>query len=334
MKKETDPIQSDDQDHISTARIRENFSMDEIQRLLVDIGHTVSSHKAEQIGLDPENMVKTIRGGRVVWITIDEMNMVLSKQRRIATSKHIKQKIRKEDNLSNESTQRVDACRSLINTIRKLSQDESPLFTRLFRTLESLQNFTVGQAQELRVLEAAIQRKKKEDPILQEVERATEEMVSALKEDELADVDVCRSFCDRHMDDYLIRQRRIEPYIKKAKEHQLSFMLSKQQFIQFQFELFEKVENTLFKHLEEVLYYDKNASISNRLLEQSNEVRTMLNDSHLFFEQLSSLTPEELLARENIFVEAEKNHLSPLLQKMLNYAELFNTAWSQFVEET
>ncbi|MBD3268146.1 hypothetical protein GF373_15895 [bacterium] len=324
---------NENSEEAKSSRIRANYSMEEIQKLLADIGATVSSHKAEQIGIDPENMVKTIRGGRIVWITVEEMNAALSKQRKVSAPKKAQRSVRGNDSVSNEISRRVEACRSLIHSIRKVSPEDSPEFTRSLRTLESLQNLSVSQAREVRVLESAIQRKKQEDPILQEMDKATEEMMAAMKEDNHADVDVCQSFCDRHMDEYLARQKRLDPYIKKAKEYRLSFLLSKQQLFQFQYELIEKGEKALIKHIEEVMYYDKEGSVSDSLVKQSNEIRSLLSESKGFFDSLTSLTPEQLEEQKGLFAEADKQYLTPLFTKMLHFTDLFCSAWKKTVAQ-
>jgi len=333
MEKEKNTLLLDDSEESSSSKIRGNFSMEDIQKLLVDIGSTVSSYKAEQIGIDPENMVKTVRGGRVVWITVEEMNTVLAKQRRLTASKQGQRMLRGENSVSNEISRRADACRSFINEIRKVSPEDSQEFTRSLRTLESLQNLSVSNAREVRVLEAAIQRKRQEDPLLQEMDKATEEMMSALKEDEQADVNVCQSFCDHHMDEYLARQKRLEPYIKKAKEYRLSFLLSKQQLFQFQFDLIERGDGVLTKHIEEIVYYDKDVIFSDQLVQNSNEIRSLLDESRPFFDKLTALSPEELEDQKDLFIEADKNHLNPLFNKMLCFTDLFSSAWKANIEK-
>ena len=333
LENEINPLILDESEQSSGAKIRQNFSMEEIQKLLVDIGAEVSSYKAEQIHTDPRNMVQTIRGGRIVWITVDEMNALLSKQKRIVSARQAQRSIRGDNSISNEILRRADACRSLISAVRKVSPDDSPEFTRSLRTLESLQNLSVCNAREVRVLEAAIQRKKQEDPLLQEMEKATEEMMAALKEDEQAEVDVCQSFCDRHMEEYLARQKRLEPYVRKAKEFRLPFLLGKQQLFLFQYELIEKGERVLSKHMDEILYYDKETIYSDRLVNHANEIRSIIEQSCLYFNKLASLSPKELEDQKDLFIHGDKEYITPLFNKMIEYTDLFSEAWKVIVEK-
>ncbi len=312
--------------------VRNQYSMEEIHKMLGDIDAAVSTHKAKQQGVNPENMVKTIRGGRVVWITVEEMNEILSKQRKLSGKKYQKRTVRGEDSLTSEINRRVEACRSLIHTIRKVSPEESGAFTALLRNLECIQNMSVSHAREYRILENAIQRKKQQDPILQEMEDATSNMVDSLNKDNLSNVDLCQSFCDRHMDEYLAKQKRLEPYIRKAKEYRREFLLSKQQLFQFQFNLLDQGEQTLTQHLEEILYHDQEGEVSENLVQCSKEIRSLLNKGKLYFEKFEHYPPDELLENKDLFKEADQTYLTPLFNKIVGYVDLFRTAWTEFVE--
>jgi len=230
-------------------------------------------------------MVKTIRSGRIVWISVDEMKKVLAKQRRVTSPKKVQRNIRGKNNLSNEMTRRIGACRSLINAIRKVAPEDNPEFSRSMRSLETLQNLSVSHSREVRVLESAIQRKKQEYPIFQEMDKTRYDIMNALKEDLLSVVDVCQSFCDGHMDEYLACQKRIEPYINKANEYRVSFLISKQQLFQLQYELVEKGQQSLYKHIEKIVYLDKEASYSDTLVKNSNEIQSLVTENELTREQ-------------------------------------------------
>ena len=44
----------------------------------------MSACKTEAQDVDPEGMIETIRGGKVVWITCEEMNNILAVKRRVS----------------------------------------------------------------------------------------------------------------------------------------------------------------------------------------------------------------------------------------------------------
>jgi len=317
---------------LSSHAIKEDYSLDEIQKMMADIDSLVSSYKAEQQGIDPENMVKTIRGGRVVWITVEEMNNVLSKQRRIGKSKIVQRTIRGENSLSSEIHKRIEACRSLMNAIRKVAPKESAEFSSRMRNLESLQNITTSQAHDLYVLESAIQRKRQEDPLIREIDQATVDIVNSLKNNELADIDVTQSYCDRHMEEYLAKQKRLEPYLKKALECRLVLLQKKQQLYQFQFDLVGQGLQTLSNFLEEIVYFDKQNERAPQLFNTHEEICRLLDAAKPSIQQLADCPVEKLQDEENLFHETDTKYLTPLFSSMVRFVESFQNTWEQLVE--
>lgn len=330
--KETAPLNPPAKpESLSAHAIKADYSMEEIQKMLGDIDSLVNSYKAEQEGIDPENMVKTIRGGRVVWITVEEMNTVLAKQRQINKSKIVQRSIRGENNLTSEIHKRIEACRSLISAIRKVAPKESADFSSRMRNLESLQNITTSQARDLYVLENAIQRKRQEDPLIREIDNATTGILDSLQKNQLADVDVSQSFCDRHMEEYLAKQKRLEPYLKKAADCRLVLLQNKQQLYQFQFELIGLGLETLSKFLDDIFYYDKGKERSPELIKFHNEIRDLLDSAQPSVQQLSDCPVEKLQSEEHLFHETDTKYLTPLFTLMVRFVECFQDAWEELV---
>ncbi len=316
---------------LSSHLIREEYSMEEIAKMLTDIDSLISSYKAEQKGIDPENMVKTIRGGHVVWITIDEMNAILSKKRRIVKSQMIQRSIRGENNISSEIQKRIEACRSLIDAIRKIAPKESADFSSQMRNLESLQNITTSKAHDLYVLESAIQRKRQEDPLIQEFDCATKDIVQSLQKNKLDDIEINQSYCDRHMEEYLAKQKRLEPYLKKAGACRLELIQKKQQLYQFQFDLIDQGLKMLSGFLDDILYFDKQNVQAPVLIKSYEEIRSLLNNAKPIIHQLADYPPEKLQEDEHLFLEADTKYLTPLLTKTVLFVESFQEAWNLLV---
>ncbi|MEW6234480.1 MAG: hypothetical protein AB1656_03765 [Candidatus Omnitrophota bacterium] len=325
-KEETQPV-------VSSLSIRSKFSLEEINKMLGDIDAVISNLKAEMQGIDPEDMIKTVRGGRVVWITKEEMNTILAKQRKLTGVKYVKRSARGEDSLSSEINRRVEACRALINAVRKAAPEESAELSNRMRELEAMHNQSLSHAKEVRLLETAIHRKKMEDPILKEMENANAEMLDAFNKNELAEVDVCQSFCDRHMEEYLAKQKRIEPYVKKAKECRLAFLQTKQALFQFQFGMIEKGKEMLTRHIEEIVYHDKESVFSPSLAKMAQDLGNLLEESRSCFLALAEYPLEELENQKEAFNDADKRFLAPLFNQIVDFVELFKQAWSQCVEK-
>jgi len=326
QKKETQAVHS-------SLSIRSQYSLEEINKMLGEIDAAVSNLKAERQGIAPEDMIKTVRGGRVVWITKDEMNAILAKQRKLTGAKFVKRSARGDDSLSSEINRRVEACRALINAVRKAAPEESAELTNRMRELEAMHNQSLSHAKEVRLLETAIQRKKMEDPILQEMENANAEMLEAFNKNELAEVDVCQSYCDRHMEEYLAKQKRIEPYIKKAKECRMAFLQTKQALFQFQFDMIEKGKEMLGQHIQEIVYHDKEGNFYPSLAKMAQDLGNLLEEGRSSFHALAAYPIVELDNQKEAFNDADKRFLVPLFNQIIDFVELFKQAWAQCVEK-
>ncbi len=317
---------------LNSVRVREDFSMDEIQKMLGDIDDVLSAHKADQKGIDPENMVKTVRGGRVIWITKEEMNATLAKRRKISGAKYVKRSVRGENNLSSEINRRVDVCRKLIHVIKQAVPDMTAELTRRMRDLDVVHNRSISLARDIRLLETAIQRKKKEDPIISEMENATSDMMNALEKNSLSDVDMSQSFCDEHMEEYHAKQKRLEPYIKKAKDCRLRFLRAKQQIFQFEFDLLENGKDVIAEQIQKIVHRDKEGEVSESLVGMVEEIQSLLSKGKPRFQNLEGFADKELEDQDDLFVQLEKDYLTPLFDQFVCLIESFEKAWMQFVK--
>ncbi len=331
QQEEPQPSKENTTPELNSVKIREEYSFEEIQNMLNDIDDLISEHKAANHGIDPENMVKTVRGGHVIWITKEELNATLAKKRKISNKKYVQRSIRGENNLSSEITRRVELCNTLLDIIRKVIPEETPDFVRKVRDLDIVRNRSLSLAKEIRLLETAIQRKRKEDPILSEMEKATHDMMSALEKNSLEDVDVCQSFRDRHMEEYLAKQKRIEPYIKKSQENRLAFLRTKQQIYQFEFDLLDQGQEILSQQLEEIIYHDREGKKSQELVKILQEIQTMIQNGRPLFQTLESYSDEELENQDGLFNKVDREYLVPLFDQFVCFVESFDQAWRQFV---
>lgn len=98
---------------------RQQFSSGEIDKMLTGMDRILLTHKQEHEGIDPEDMVKTVRGRKVVWITQDEMNDILAKQRKLFGTRFPQHATQQENNLPPETDQKIDAYSTLIADIAK-----------------------------------------------------------------------------------------------------------------------------------------------------------------------------------------------------------------------
>ena len=315
----------------NTFYIRSEIPLDEIQKMLSDIGQVLSQYKAEKQGIDPKNMIKTVRGGRTIWITKEEMNTVLAKQRKLNPQKFVQRSERGEGSLLAEINRRIDTCKAIGQVLKKVNPDMTAGITKKLRNLEWVNNRTLGLAKEIRILETAIQRKKTEDPIFSEIDKSTTEMVSAVEKNLLPEVEVCQSFCNHRMDDYMMKQKRIEPYIKKAREYRLEFLQSKRQLFQIEFELLSDGEALFAGPLQEIVYRDKESQDAEKLVNMAKQIQSLVDSARHQFLTLEEYSVEVLEKREELFDQLDRDYLEPLLRQTLEFADNLQQAWSKHV---
>jgi hypothetical protein len=277
-------------------------------------------------------MIKTVRGGKVIWITREEMNRILAKNRNISPAKCVQRRAQAEDGVSSEINRRVHTCRILLDAIRKAAPNEAAELGKKLRDLETVQNRSLSLGREVRMLEMAIQRRKSEDPILRDMDRATDEMLDALENQDLAEADICRTHCDRHAEEYLIKLKRLEPYLNKAREYRTQFVIEKRKLYQFEFEIPSLGEKILSAQIPEILYRDKEGEVSQKLVSLAESVRCLVAQGRPALEVLTSRPVEELESQNAAFLELDRNFLTPLFDKTMEFVNAFREAWSHFVD--
>ncbi len=313
----------------NAASIRTQYSMEEIQNLLQSVDAVVSNYKAKQEGINPDDMIKTVRGGRVVWITKDEMNGILSKHRKFARGKKNQRAIRGKDSIASEINNRIHSCRLIVDTLRSIDPNSSKSFVITLKRLEAEQNQCTSLARDLSLFESAIQRKKQEDPIIQEVEQANKTMLEAAKNQDLSEVDVCQTFCERHMDEYTAKMQRLEPYIKKAKEYRILFLHAKQKIIHYSFVLLKDAHAILNDHMQEILYHDKSLQTAEMLANKIELLEEKLTEAEPVYQDLLRGLEDKTVKNNKAWGEFDQKFVQPIMKFSTKYALHYQHAWKQ-----
>ncbi len=311
---------------------RLEYSPEEIQKMLTDIDGVVSAQKAQEEGIDPSDMIKTVRGGKVVWITRDEMNKILAKKRKISGQQFVQRSVRGENSLSTEINARARACKTLVDAIRKAAPEEVPDLTRKLRDLDVVLNRSLSLGKDVQTLEAAIERKKSEDPVLQEMEQATSEMLAAIDRKDFDEAEVCKTYSDRHAEEYMARQKRVEPYIKKAKECRTQFLSQKCRIFQMEFEIVTRGEEILSDRIRDIVYHDKEGKTAQDIIFMAEGIRSIIAEARPSFDGLSDFTTDEIEEYSELFKDLDKKYLTPLFDKTIKFIDAFQEAWSHFVD--
>lgn len=309
--------------------LRKGFSADDLQDLISSMDNVISEYKADQKGFDPENMVKTVRGGKTVWITKDEMNTMLSKRRRFF-EKDANEKVQEGVQESSESYRRLTICQNYIDAIRMVSAESSIQFVKFKRSLEASMNQSSSKAKEFRMMEQALLRKKNEDPLYREMQQANEKMMKALEENNVEEAEICQTYTNRHNEEYLALQNRIDAYTKKVDECKEVYVLSKKKMYLLQFEFIKRSSKSFVDPIKELMYHDEEKALSNQSLELLKKLQSKLKDTVPDMKQLQDLPIEEMKSNPEQFSKVDQ-YLVDLFDDLMILIESFNHAWTQCV---
>lgn len=301
---------------IGNSSPRTEYSFDEIQRMLGDIDGVVSRQKAMDKGVDRKNMVKTVRGGRVVWITVDEMNSILKKQRAMVKSAAKKPASRNEGAASSEIGRRVEACRELVSLIRSLSPDEASSLAAMARYLTGLYNNSIGIAREIRMIEDAIRRKKREDSLYRDMESASSRMIESLERNEFSGIDVNHSFIGRHMEDYSVKRKRLEPYLKKADQFRRDYFLLKRKIMLHEFDFVSAGASVLADLATDILFHDRRGDISEKLVPGISALADAVDEIRPAIEVLREYPDSEIVNHRESMGKLERERLAPMFHQI------------------
>ncbi|MGI6454501.1 MAG: hypothetical protein ACOX5R_02645 [bacterium] len=191
--------------------------------------------KSEGIAMKDMSVVKDRGKSRLV--TANEKER-LAQQQRAQVVSHLKMRsIRGESSLAADLNQRIQRCRTLIETLGKIATINDRDYLLISRALVSIQNRASSLVRDVEILEEAIERKKSEDPVIKAVELASSELLKAIRSKDLERVKELRKFCEEHISIYNFRKRRIKPYLAKAREARVKFINEKRRLMCVQFEI-------------------------------------------------------------------------------------------------
>ncbi len=320
-------------DELNAFKLRKNFSADDVQNLINNMDSVISEYKAEQKGFDPATMVKTVRGGKTVWITKEEMNAALSKRRRIFAKEHAKDYAKQpQEGLqeSSESYRRLTICQNLIDTIRMVSAEKSMPFVKYKRNLEAQMNQSSSQAKDYRMIEEALRRKKEEDPLYREMQNANEKMMQALEDNNLTDADICQTYYNKHLDEYESIQKRIDSYQKRAEESKETYLATKRKVYCIQYEMIRRGSKVFVDFIKELMYFDPEGHFSKNTVSLLKTLQANLKENDSLIRHLHKAPMEELKSNPAQFSSAD-NAVMQLFDDLLLFLESFNHAWNHCV---
>lgn len=197
--------------------------------------------KARNEGIPMNELVFMNQAGRSKVVTAKEKERSSQLRRKELVDLMRKRTLRGDHSLVQDVTERITSCQTLVELILKQTQASPQELVSVRRDLEASQNRATSLAKDVQVLEQAIERKKQEDPAIRNFENASSELLKAMQEKDVERVKELREFCEDNMDTYNLRKRRLKPYISKAREARLKFIIEKRRIMKVQFQTYVNI---------------------------------------------------------------------------------------------
>ena len=178
-------------------------------------------------GVPLNEIVLTTQGGKSKAVTQKEKTVSDNLRRQQVIEKLKKRTFRGENSLADDIGKRIRQCQMLVKQIYNATSMSDKDVMALQRNLESTHNRASSLVKEIDILEGAIERKKKEDPVIFEYETKSAELFQAIKNKDFPKITELRSFCEQNSAAYNLRQKRLKPYLIKAHQVRLKFVAEK-----------------------------------------------------------------------------------------------------------
>lgn len=192
--------------------------------------------KARSEGIPMKELAIMSQGGRTKAVTAKEKERSSQIRRKELVDLIRKRAVRGDQSLVNDIIERISNCQSKIDIIVKHTEVSPQELLTIRRELEGSQNRATSLAKDVQILEQAIVRKKKEDPVIRQFEEASTNLLAAMQERDVEKVKELRQFCEKTMSQYNLNKRRLKPYIEKAREARLKFIIDKRRIMRIQFQ--------------------------------------------------------------------------------------------------
>ncbi|MGC9329102.1 MAG: hypothetical protein ACP5I1_15830, partial [Candidatus Hinthialibacter sp.] len=196
-------------------------------------------------GVPMNELSLDIRGGKIRAMTRQEKKAADDMRRKELIKKLRQRSLRGDNNLADDISRRLSHCQDWINYLSCFSDISEKDLASIRRSIESRNNRAVSLIKEIHMLEVAIQRKKEEDPVIVELEKAFKELFEAIRREDYQRAAELRKYIEPHIRAYNFHKKRLMPYLSRAKQSRLKFLNEKRQVMRLQFETGDKIVELL-----------------------------------------------------------------------------------------
>ena len=244
--------------------------------------------KARNEGIPMKELAIMSQGGKTKAVTAKEKERSSQIRRKELVELMRKRTVRGDQSLVNDIIERISNCQSKIDIIVKHTEVSPQELVAVRRELEGSQNRATSLAKDVQVLEQAIVRKKKEDPVIRQFEEASTNLLTAMQERDVEKIKELRQFCEKTMSQYNLNKRRLKPYIERAREARLKFIMDKRRIMRIQFQTLMNIMEIYATSLNTGGFQHFSESAIGEITESIHTLRHMRSDAQARIDRLGS----------------------------------------------
>ncbi len=197
--------------------------------------------KSRAEGIPMNELALVNQGGKSKCVTQKEKEHI-DKTRRQDIIKKLRQRNTRGDNsLTKDIAARIQSCQEMLEYISFSGSMSAKDMLVIRRNLESTNNRAASLIKEVTVLETAIERKKEADEVISDFEKASADLMTAIKERQFAQITELRAYCEEKMPIYNLRQKRLKPYLNQCRQMRIKFIAEKRTIMQMQYQVYSQV---------------------------------------------------------------------------------------------
>lgn len=214
------------------------LNQQEKEKLAQRLREEMTRKKAEELGVDPSDIMLRVNDGKSSWVKKSEVYVQLDRQRKLVAPPKVMRSLRDGKNsLVSRIHHQVNECRLIIND---LSKQKNPVNFNLseYKTASAkLENRTNSIENQLMEVESRIDRTKAREPIFAQAESVFSKVQDAKGKNDIARADQLLAENKDILGKYEFLRKGLNPYLEEARKYRLELQREYWHILQIRYKL-------------------------------------------------------------------------------------------------
>lgn len=285
----------------------------DMSRLRKGFNEIILSSKAKELGVDEEDLVVTVRGGKRIFTSRQKLAEDLQRQRSITKveTRRTQRAIRGgEDSIIGDIESRLEDCFLLLSLLTR-HKLITPMDDRdMRRALKDSADNAIQFSKELQYIEAEIERKKANDPLLSRLDGVAQAIYAARERGDERAAAQLSAACREDLARYESRRRALGPDIQSALHCRHGLLRAQRRIVRTQIGLYSQWAWTVQKSANEVLGRRVSRDLNEQIVSCINDLTDRLETAERLqaarkVEERSPDKPDKDVQAQNKLLDGE-----------------------------